>query len=483
MSKDALFSRIEALEAQLDAALNGPAGRMEDGHHHDDPEDYPSQVSLGVSYLSDVMDLLTSENTSRTRPAHLKCSPGSRPGRHMDEIFQETTSLGSHSDTGSGSGGNFQRDPLCVPSDADGLDFIWTYLETMHNQLPFLERAELFQLHTERDVLSALKPEAQWRSFKIFMVYAIGAATRRVSESYNATTPRKLFQTALQLKPPITELRSVQTIQALMLLIMYNLRSPSSANIWYMVGLAMRTAIDLGLHRESSYRNMKPDESQRKRRLFWSVYLMDRSIARLLGRPFNIAEHDIDLALPPSYDEPVQSWVGRLGRGPPGTSIGVFIPSIRLVRLKSQIQDRVHRVDKGISLLLPEVGPLLSALEEYKVSLSSGMSPIDTDWLHMHWNNAIRILLQPFIGVLPPSHPLMHTCMEASGQMCRFFEGLYQKGYMGFGYILVSTLFKAGLTLWYVITSIYKHKPTCTKTRPQSLSFTIHPSLFDHCGQ
>ncbi|KAJ6101807.1 hypothetical protein N7486_004234 [Penicillium sp. IBT 16267x] len=149
---------------------------------------------------------------------------------------------------------------------------------------------------------------------------------------------------------------------------------------------------------------------------------MDRSIARLLDRPFNIAEHDIDVGLPFDYQEPHQNYPderteheGTTFR----TSIAAFIPVIRLIRLKSQIQTRVHRVDKEVSLLMPEINPLFSALEEYKRSLQSDLSPIDHDWINMHWHNGILILIQPFLRELPSDHELIRTCMRASGQTCQ----------------------------------------------------------------
>ena len=49
------------------------------------------------------------------------------------------------------------------------------------------------------------------------------------------------------------ESHSVHNIEAMTLLVLYNLRSLSNSGIWYMTGLAMRTCVDLGLHREAYY--------------------------------------------------------------------------------------------------------------------------------------------------------------------------------------------------------------------------------------
>lgn len=456
MSKDALFDRIEELEAQLRAVAR-PAERSPSPGTFKSPV-LPSACTSSSSSTQffNVMNNLVPESVEPQSTA-LPFFSDALLAQEMDRIFEDSVlkSLAAHTPS-------MEDDPLESSlqleitsssglTHSEGTRYIKAYLETLHNQLPFLDSVELYRMHDEQSEFSPRTLAARWKFFKLYMVYAIGAATCRISEKSTGVSSKELLRTALQYKSPMTELRSLQSIEAMLLLTLYNCRIPTSSNVWYMIGVAMRTAIDLGLHREAEYVHLGPEDSQRRRRLFWSVYLMDRSIARLLGRPFNIAEHEIDVRLPYDYDEhsSTQHAAQQLFHEQPSSaSAKVFLPIIRLVRLKSQIQTRVHRVDKEISLLLPEISPLYSALKEFRNSLNSNLSPIDTDWINMQWHNGIRMLLQPFLSELPANHELIQTCMKASGQMCQFFKGLHQKGYMGFGYILVSLLFKAGLTLW-----------------------------------
>lgn len=95
---------------------------------------------------------------------------------------------------------------------------------------------------------------------------------------------------ALQYISAARESHSVHNIQAMTLLVLYNLRSPSNSGIWYMIGSAVRTCIDLGLHRETHYAKTTPYEGQLCRRLFWSVYFLVRVIAVSLGRPYSLAD-------------------------------------------------------------------------------------------------------------------------------------------------------------------------------------------------
>ncbi|KAJ5718977.1 hypothetical protein N7493_007432 [Penicillium malachiteum] len=424
LSKDALFHRIEELEAQLNNVTKNSNCRNETSLQYESPEQLPPNLPE-VGHLFDVMEFLTVGQMSEATHQTTVSAPRTLIAREMDQLFENTV-LENYDWDKAASVGNKENDAeFCddrltrpaVPSDGEGLKYIRVYMETMHNHMPYIDSEEIYQLHEKRLEPIAPTRSARWKSFKIFMVYTIGAATCRAMESQPGIPVADLLRTALQHKPAVTELRSLQSIEAMMLLIMYNLRIPNSSNIWYMIGLAMRTAIDLGLHREINYLHLKPDESQRRRRLFWSVYVMDRSIARLLDRPFNIAEYDIDVGLPFDYQEPFQGYSHEAPMRRERhlrTSIAVFIPAIRLIRLKSQIQTRVHRVDKDVSLLLPEINPLFSALEEYKRSLQSDLSPMDKDWINMHWNNGIMILIQPFLSELPSDHELIQTCACSS---------------------------------------------------------------------
>jgi hypothetical protein len=82
----------------------------------------------------------------------------------------------------------------------------------------------------------------------------------------------------------------LKSLQAILLLCQYRMSSSiqdTSASMWHLVGIAVRTTYELGLHRESAYQ-IKPetvlDDAYRKRlgdqeiwrRCFWSVFDLDR---------------------------------------------------------------------------------------------------------------------------------------------------------------------------------------------------------------
>jgi len=101
----------------------------------------------------------------------------------------------------------------------------------------------------------------------------------------------------------------LQELQAILLLAGYALLRPVAPGLWYIVGVAVRLAVDLGLHFEDSNASMadgvsgpcvdKDIERLRghrewvrdlRRKLWWCTYSLDRLVSTCVGRPFGIQD-------------------------------------------------------------------------------------------------------------------------------------------------------------------------------------------------
>lgn len=66
-------------------------------------------------------------------------------------------------------------------------------------------------------------------------------------------------------------------VQATLLMIQYALLEPSTYNPWYLIGVAARIMIDLGLHQDlQKSAKQTANEAELRRRIFYSVYAYDR---------------------------------------------------------------------------------------------------------------------------------------------------------------------------------------------------------------
>jgi hypothetical protein len=88
-----------------------------------------------------------------------------------------------------------------------------------------------------------------------------------------------------------------------------------NVDTWFLVGLAARIALGMGLHASSTYEGLDTNIAEMRKRLFFSVYMMDRYVDGLraitftltvfsvvstaLGRPFALHDDDIDVSVSP----------------------------------------------------------------------------------------------------------------------------------------------------------------------------------------
>lgn len=109
------------------------------------------------------------------------------------------------------------------------------------------------------------------------------------------------FSQALQLLPDAHEEGSILGVETLTLIgyFMQNMNRHDAAFLY--VGMALRMAISLGLHQEvagSHGAGLDEEAREHRRRVWWSVYSMDRILSIKSGNPITIHDEDIGVNLP-----------------------------------------------------------------------------------------------------------------------------------------------------------------------------------------
>lgn len=94
------------------------------------------------------------------------------------------------------------------------------------------------------------------------------------------------------------------TCQALLLMGYREIGIGAMAQAWLYVGMAIRMAQDLGMHKSADQwmhggtSLFTPVELQERRRIWYACVIMDKYVSSYMGRPLSIFEREFDTELP-----------------------------------------------------------------------------------------------------------------------------------------------------------------------------------------
>lgn len=116
-------------------------------------------------------------------------------------------------------------------------------------------------------------------------------------------TPNRLkyFSAARQMME-ITDCRDMPSLQAVLFMILFLQSSANLSTCYSYIGIALRSALRMGLHRNLTY-NFNPIELETRRRAFWIIRKMDTYVSALLGFPKMLNDEDVDQELPIEVDD------------------------------------------------------------------------------------------------------------------------------------------------------------------------------------
>ncbi|WVR09520.1 hypothetical protein IAU60_006588 [Kwoniella sp. DSM 27419] len=330
-------------------------------------------------------------------------------------------------------------------------------------------------------------------SFFLWLCYGYGAKLSEDQKLEGAVNHEVYYNAAVSCLSTLTSHHSLATVQALILLIIYGLRHPTAeVSVWQVGGLAMRTAVELGLHRRMRskvQREKDPLRYEMKKRVFWAVYTLDRMMSAQLGRPSGIQDRDIDVELPLNVDydfsdaqalaamqnrqiemmaerRPGEEYAGGYG---PTTSMTSAIHNIRGSQLKQMITNAIYRLDKPLRPPRrdgtadepesnPEVDQLLQRLNLWRAldpTAQRGVPMLSREYWELEYHDCIQLLLRPIIANRKAGSRYISLCLESASIICET-QSLVLRAPVPKSKLSTwrfYRLFLAGLTVLHIITT------------------------------
>ena len=201
-----------------------------------------------------------------------------------------------------------------LPNKRTAVVLVDAFFINTHGFLQVFER-QIFLGELERCYSDPLSTEPSWLCL-LNLVFAIGLmlATPRLGSNESVTIEKLrsehfdraevFYLNAKSLNDPMTGFEDADfwSVQALLLMSVYMLAKSKRNTAFALLGMAVRSAYALGLHREETMVIFSPDEQAARRNLWRSLFVVDRFLSCSLGRPTAISEDDCsgDTLRPPN---------------------------------------------------------------------------------------------------------------------------------------------------------------------------------------
>lgn len=190
--------------------------------------------------------------------------------------------------------------PMLPPRQATD-HLLRSYYAAVHTMFPIIHWPSFQRLVDEVYGPNEMRQISPAARASFFAVLTAGALFSSDTETDRFYKPTEFAEEAMRQIDPWNNEPSLDGARACLLLAICLNEMNLKSSAWVWTGLAIRVGQDLGLYLESSAWSMV--EGEIRKRLWWTMYIMDRSLALELGRPVMINDDDCDLKLPAAVDD------------------------------------------------------------------------------------------------------------------------------------------------------------------------------------
>ncbi|KAM0479019.1 hypothetical protein ACHAPX_004998 [Trichoderma viride] len=313
-------------------------------------------------------------------------------------------------------------------------------------------------------------------TFHVFMVFTLAATVRTRQRMYDFA-PDQFYRAATSVAHYCFSDTSVASLQAILLLAVHSLLSPTEMNIWTLAYTAMAQCIDLGLHRmPAGGDGVSGAAALTRKMVFFNVYHLDRSVATIQGRPLGIRDETFDVQLPSLQDVQTDTATLVSWSLAPELSIPAIaafaIHRFRLDPIISEIKLLFYHLPSQISAYSwpadhqATQNAIRQRLQDWRREISSLLNMVPQDMvdedhqLHMHRYDltaqsqffaAMILLYQPSQMIPHPGEEALLICYQCAASRINIYNSLYNADGLFQSWRNVQGVFSSGATMIYCL--------------------------------
>ncbi|KAH3686564.1 hypothetical protein WICPIJ_002462 [Wickerhamomyces pijperi] len=180
------------------------------------------------------------------------------------------------------------------------INYFFSYIHPFYfilDEQEFRHKHELFWRYIYNQPLTPQQYEALSTSFVgcLYLIWIISSKSSSSATSADAALDYNQLDNILQLM--LTEISLNSSIPSIQFLYLYGVYLHANKNrdsSWNVIGLAIRQAVSLGLHKKFK----EQEKDTLKKQVFWSLYQYELILCSSFGRQSNLNEDLIDVSLP-----------------------------------------------------------------------------------------------------------------------------------------------------------------------------------------
>lgn len=210
---------------------------------------------------------------------------------------------------------------------------IQKYLDHVYTLLPFFDETGLYYsvdavYNSQADSNSAATDYDHW-CVRFILAIASAAHSEQRGDSFNLEA---LGHVSAALKHAEGVLRpgTISSVQALLFLAEYATVDPHHFDSWSLIGAASRAMLDLGLHQDPPKGTaISKPKLELRRRVYWSVYMLDRSTSIVQTRAFSFSDASARVSTPPLTRSEAPRGVSRSQKWLKGFDHAIYLMKLR----------------------------------------------------------------------------------------------------------------------------------------------------------
>ncbi|KAJ5728457.1 hypothetical protein N7493_004787 [Penicillium malachiteum] len=279
----------------------------------------------------------------------------------------------------------------------------------------------------------------------------------------------------------VTDCRDLTSLQAICFMVLFLQSSAKLSTCYSYVGIGLRSALRLGLHRNVAT-DFNPIERELRKRIFWVIRKMDVYVSTLLGLPQMLSEDDIDQEYPLEIDGDFITAQGiasmpsdytPLMAGPNAHTrlatillkVVKYIYPVKNARYRSKFDQRymvshskIREIERDLQNWMEELPAALRPGTEVSPQLERIRQLLRISYAHVQ-----MVMYRPFLhyvsggsqvrGVDKRSYACAAACVSVSRNIVHITTGMHKRGLLNgsFWFTMYTTYFAILSLIFFVV--------------------------------